>query len=798
MRMAGFLTRFFAAGYVFLSLSTNEWVVHAYREPSDANHAFSNFTHSYLSFLDDLYSNLKTNHGNDSEKCRTESEKLLDLVSAGDSNALKVLDSSGKPSSGLLEGGVYFIGFYSECVNAVVKISDDSSFSGKYCLLNLEFPETNNQKDIIPEASWLVFTQSQKPPTIGVCIPSSCSENDLAYASTVINTDDDISDCTDLERSTLSLPTTSKLGEFLKDPRLWKKGKNKKGEEKSEKGEMDAAKAREKKLQKLIREFGVDYITKHLEYEARLKVAKTPEEKSRVISEHWPGWCMPLINEKCQYFYKIYSGIATLCVLLLFVAFAIFATILDCLLNTDNSKTSCCGNGTATTASTEVLCGEKTKKHSKAMQCVLAFSLTKSAKKLFTVENGAQNIKALHGLRFLSMTLIIFGHTYSFASQNLYFRNPRAAAGAPSDFSSQLFANGTFAVDTFYFISGLLVAYVSLKLMDKLGGNLNFLYFYLHRYFRLTPVLLAVILFCAYLLRYVGSGPNWLFSIQMYDVWCKKNGWLIPLYLHNFINTEEMCLSHTWYLATDMQIYIIVPIILIPLYKKLTYGIISMVTLLFITILTTAVLTVVHHYPAVPYINSDVSLGVINDYYKNVYIKPYCRMGPYIVGIAVGYYLLHKKELPLSRWKVAVMWILSIALCLTIIYLMWPANQGYLPSDSEAAAYSSLSRTLWGIGVGWLIVACYYGYGGFVNKLLSWSPLIPMSRLTYCAYLIHPVIMNAYYGSTETTVDFSNSFIIYMFLGNFSATYVLSIIISLLFEYPFVALEKAALTRSSS
>ncbi|KFM82164.1 Nose resistant to fluoxetine protein 6, partial [Stegodyphus mimosarum] len=705
MRMAGCLTRFFAAGYVFLSLSTNAWVVRAYAKTSDANHAFSNFTLSYLSFLDDLYSNLKTNHGNVSENCRTESERLLDLVSTGDSSALKVLDSTGKPSSGLLEGGVYFIGFYSECVNAVVKVSDDSSFSGKYCLLNLKFPETNNQKDVIPEASWIVFTQSQKPPTIGVCVPSSCSENDLAFASAI-----------------------SLYSHF--------------------------------------------------------------ENITGTVSV-----CHS--NEKG--FAKDGPAIVTLCVLLIFVAFAIFATILDCLLNRNNSKTSCCGNGTATTASTEVLCEkEKTKKHSKAMQCVLAFSLTNNAKKLFTVENGAQNIKALHGLRFLSMTLIIFGHTFSFASQNLYFRNPRAATGAPSDFSSQLFANGTFAVDTFYFISGLLVAYVSLKLMDKLGGNLNFLYFYAHRYFRLTPVLLAVILFCAYLLRYVGSGPNWLFSIQMYDVWCKKNGWLIPLYLHNFINTEEMCLSHTWYLATDMQIYIIVPIILIPLYRKLTYGIISMVTLLFITILTTAVLTVVYHYPAVPYINTDVPLAVVNDYYKNVYIKPYCRMGPYIVGIAVGYYLLHKKELPLSRWKAALMWILSIALCLTIIYLMWPANQGYLPSDSEAAAYSSLSRTLWGIGIGWLIVACYYGYGGFVNKLLSWNPLIPMSRLTYCAYLIHPVIMNVYYGSTETTVDFSNSFIIYMFFGNFSATYVLSIILSLLFEYPFVALEKAALTRSSS
>lgn len=40
---------------------------------------------------------------------------------------------------------------------------------------------------------------------------------------------------------------------------------------------------------------------------------------------------------------------------------------------------------------------------------------------------------------------------------------------------------------------------------------------------------------------------------------------------------------------------------------------------------------------------------IVNSYYKNVYIKPYCRIGPYIVGILVGYMLLHKKELILKK-----------------------------------------------------------------------------------------------------------------------------------------------------
>lgn len=30
-------------------------------------------------------------------------------------------------------------------------------------------------------------------------------------------------------------------------------------------------------------------------------------------------------------------------------------------------------------------------------------------------------------------------------------------------------------------------------------------------------------------------------------------------------------------------------------------------------------------------------LDIINSYYQNIYIKPYCRIGPYIVGILLAY-----------------------------------------------------------------------------------------------------------------------------------------------------------------
>ena len=42
----------------------------------------------------------------------------------------------------------------------------------------------------------------------------------------------------------------------------------------------------------------------------------------------------------------------------------------------------------------------------------------------------------------------------------------------------------------------------------------------------------------------------------------------------------------------------------------------------------------------------------------------------------------------------------------------------------------------------WLLVCFCFSNGvlGLVNRFLSWKPFIPLSRLTYCAYLVNGFI----------------------------------------------------------
>ena len=56
-----------------------------------------------------------------------------------------------------------------------------------------------------------------------------------------------------------------------------------------------------------------------------------------------------------------------------------------------------------------------------------------------------------------------------------------------STFGFRAILNAFPSVDSFYVMSGTLVAYLTFKELDRTNGRLNLVFFYLHRYIRLGP-----------------------------------------------------------------------------------------------------------------------------------------------------------------------------------------------------------------------------------------------------------------------------------------------------------------------
>lgn len=57
---------------------------------------------------------------------------------------------------------------------------------------------------------------------------------------------------------------------------------------------------------------------------------------------------------------------------------------------------------------------------------------------------------------------------------------------------------------------------------------------------RLTPALLAVVFWYAFVMEHMGSGPQWNSVIASNADLCKSNAWTNLLYVQNFFPFEEM------------------------------------------------------------------------------------------------------------------------------------------------------------------------------------------------------------------------------------------------------------------
>lgn len=148
-----------------------------------------------------------------------------------------------------------------------------------------------------------------------------------------------------------------------------------------------------------------------------------------------------------------------------------------------------------------------------------------------------------------------------------------------------------------------------------------------------------------------------------------------------------------------------------------------------------------------------------------------------------------------AQWQLAAGWSLSLGLFVAIILAMQPAMNGLALGKLESALYSALSRPLWALATGWMIFASITKQAGFIGRLLAAKCFVPLSRLTYPAFLIHPIVMALFYGSRQASFHFSHYLMLYLILGNIVITYASAFVLAALFELPLLSIERTIRAR---
>ena len=177
---------------------------------------------------------------------------------------------------------------------------------------------------------------------------------------------------------------------------------------------------------------------------------------------------------------------------------------------------------------------------------------------------------------------------------------------------------------------------------------------------------------------------------------------------------------------------------------------------------------------------------------REIYMAPHCRMGPYIQGLILGFILYRCNRRMRLPWFVNVTgWLLATSVALTVLYGLYDYANDKTISLVLSAFYNSLGRSAWGLSICWVIFSCSLN-GGPINMLLSLPVWIPLGRLTYTAYLVHPFLLVAFVMTRQTSFYVDDMSLIILYLAALVATYAVAFVVSLMFEAPVMGLEKIA------
>ncbi|KAL7073057.1 hypothetical protein ACQ4LE_008160 [Meloidogyne hapla] len=459
----------------------------------------------------------------------------------------------------------------------------------------------------------------------------------------------------------------------------------------------------------------------------------------------------------------------------------------------------------------------KNKKQKLTIELILCFSAKKNFQKLVQMpKEKLSTITCFFGLRFGAMCWTLVGHSFIFV-QAFIINVDELKDELVDHFWNQIITNFTLSVDVFLVLSGTLTAYSWFRRWQ--GGGITeipswtswgyWLRFYRHRVVRLWPAYIFTLIAVTVRVSITHYHPMWPPTDPA--VQCPKH-WIENVLFINSL-TDNRCMPWTWYIGTEFLFYLISPIFLLSLLQCPKAGILLCIAISGLSSLLNVVTMIRYNFPPTQMLwkqPNNFSPDFIL-HHLVIYIKPWYRIGPYLVGIVLGYILAqhslssHKRSptsttfcSPHSRSFVIIGWLLTIICGFWTIFGLYPALQGW-DWLFYHLFYGAVSRTVFAISLGWVIYACHTGIGGPLNYMLSLSPLVPLSNLSYSAYLFHMIPVVFTYVVSPFPMHFTSKAQIFGHCCvQLIIAYAYGVLCSLLAELPALNIERIFLANSTA
>jgi peptidoglycan/LPS O-acetylase OafA/YrhL len=149
------------------------------------------------------------------------------------------------------------------------------------------------------------------------------------------------------------------------------------------------------------------------------------------------------------------------------------------------------------------------------------------------------------------------------------------------------------------------------------------------------------------------------------------------------------------------------------------------------------------------------------------YTKPYCRVGPYAIGLICGMLLFTYRrykfegevydpvahnictwfsQLRIIRYAGLLFGLFLINFCMFIQYTAYKdVDNGWNNwNENETTVFMTFDRILFVLGIALILLPVLFGQFSLIGSFLGFSVWTPLSRLSFALYLIHPAIINLY------------------------------------------------------
>lgn len=450
---------------------------------------------------------------------------------------------------------------------------------------------------------------------------------------------------------------------------------------------------------------------------------------------------------------------------------------------------------------------EEQEKYWRYEKYVIALSIYGNIKKLFSTEGFDKRnpLNCLNAIKVLSIAWVCFGHTELYRAQISVVLNVDDLDLYTKHVYFALVYGGQMAVDSFFWVSGLLQGVVMTKKLadnSKHGGVLV-----LHRVCRMLPLFLMITLLSWALVKYIGNGPRWYFADGFMHRGCKDYFWTYVLLINNFVVPKDNnnCLVGSWYIPNDVQFFIIA-LIIIYLYvnQNRLYGWVLILFTISFSIIATIIIAYDEHL--------EVNLLKTNpsSYLHDFYYKPYCRIAPYLLGLLTGFIYYSKsfsessekfdtisskiiKLISENAYIRMTMYFLGLFLINLTIFVQHNTYDTDAWTRGQNAVFLGFSRLTWPLGLSLIFLPMILGQTSILRPFFQSIWWMSTSKLVYCVYLLHMVIGQVYFFSQPMTYFYSQTNLIMDSLFILVISFVIAIPLVLLIEMPCHNIQKLLL-----